>query len=147
MFDLTPFRRRTEDHFGQMLKSFNEMVEDPWFFPFNSSAQSFRTDIREEKDRYLVEAELPGISKDNIDVELSNDYLTIRAKRDEYTEQQDDLSKMIRKERRSGEFVRRFYVENVDEAGIKAKLDNGILKLEIPKRPDDGRSKKRIEIE
>lgn len=147
MFDLIPFRRKNEDHFGQLLKSFNEMVEDPWLSPFQGKDQSFRTDIREEDNRYLVEAELPGIAKEDISIEVNDNYLTIQAKRNEITEQKDDAGKMIRRERRTGEFVRRFYVENIDEDAIKAKLENGVLKLEIPKHPDDGRSKRRISIE
>ncbi|AWB43774.1 Hsp20/alpha crystallin family protein [Paenibacillus sp. CAA11] len=147
MFDLIPFRRRSEDPFGQMLKSFNEMVEDHWLTPFGSNTQSFRTDIREEKDKYVVEAELPGIAKDDIEIDVSNNYLTIRAKRNEYHEEKDDSNNFIRKERRTGEFVRRFYVEQIDEDGIKAKLEGGVLKLEIPKRPGDDRSRKQIQID
>ncbi|WP_020618283.1 Hsp20/alpha crystallin family protein [Paenibacillus daejeonensis] len=133
MFDLIPLRKRQEDMFGQMLKSFQDLSDDHWLSPFGG--QTFRTDIREEKDRYLVEAELPGIAKENIHVDVDNGYLTIRAKRDDYTEQKDDDNRLIRRERRSGEFVRRFYVDRVDEDGIQAKLDQGVLKLEIPKRP------------
>ncbi|ADM71172.1 Hsp20/alpha crystallin family protein [Paenibacillus polymyxa] len=147
MFDLIPFRKRNEDFFGQMFKSFNGMVDDHWLAPFSSNSQTFRTDIREENDRYLVEAELPGIAKEDIDIDIAHNYLTIRAKRNEYHEEKDDTNKMIRRERRSGEFVRRFYVDHVDEEGIKAKLDQGVLKLEIPKRQGDDRSRRQIQID
>lgn len=143
MFDLIPFRKRQEDMFGQMLKSFQDLTDDHWLTPFGG--QAFRTDIREEKDRYLVEAELPGIAKEDIHVEVDNGYLTIRAKRDDYTEHKDDDNRVLRRERRSGEFVRRFYVDRVDEERIEAKLEQGLLKLEIPKRPGPD-TRKRIDI-
>lgn len=130
-----------------MFKSFNDMVDDHWLSPFGSNAQPFRTDIREEKARYLVEAELPGIAKEDIDINIANNYLTIRAKRNEYHEEKNDDNKMIRRERRSGEFVRRFYVDQVDEDSIKAKLEHSVLKLEIPKRPGDENTRKRIQID
>lgn len=57
------------------------------------------------------------------------------------------VNEMIRRERRSGEFVRWFYVDQVDEDSIKAKLEHGVLKLEIPKRPGDENTRKRILID
>lgn len=148
MFDLVPFRRnRNEDLFGQMMKSFQDMVDGPSLFPFNRDAAAFRTDIREEKDRYLVEAELPGLAKEDIEVDYANSYLTIRAKRNEINEQKDENNKVIRRERHTGEFVRRFYVDNIDDSQITAKLENGVLKLDIPKRPDNDKPTKRIAIE
>ncbi|WP_270167168.1 Hsp20/alpha crystallin family protein [Paenibacillus sp. SYP-B4298] len=110
-------------------------MEDHWAAPFTGSG-TFRTDIREEKDRYLIEAELPGIAREDISVEVEQQYVTIRAKRHEYTEQKDDANRVLRQERRSGEFARRFYVGQIDEDGIKAKLEQGVLRLELPKRLD-----------
>ncbi|MGC5773993.1 Hsp20/alpha crystallin family protein [Paenibacillus pabuli] len=147
MFDLIPFRKRNEDLFGHMLKSFNDMVESPFLSPFGTGVQSFRTDIREEENRYLVEAELPGIAKEDIDIQVEGNELIIRAKRNETTEQKDDTNRIIRQERRSGEFIRRFYVEHIDEENIKARLENGLLKLDIPKRPGEDHSRKRIRID
>ncbi len=135
MFDLIPFRKRQEDMLGHMMKSFHDLVEDHWAAPFTGSG-TFRTDIREEKDRYLIEAELPGIAREDISVEVEQQYVTIRAKRNEYTEQKDDANRVLRQERRSGEFARRFYVGQIDEDGIKAKLEQGVLRLELPKRLD-----------
>ncbi|MEC0124484.1 Hsp20/alpha crystallin family protein [Paenibacillus pabuli] len=147
MFDLIPFRKRNEDMFGHMLKSFNDMVESPFLSPFGTGLQPFRTDIREEENKYLVEAELPGIAKEDIDIQVEGNELIIRAKRNETTEQKDDTNRIIRQERRSGEFIRRFYVEHIDEENIKARLENGVLKLDIPKRPGEDHSRKRIQID
>ncbi|WP_405153487.1 Hsp20/alpha crystallin family protein [Paenibacillus sp. FSL K6-0108] len=147
MFDLIPFRKRNEDLFGHMLKSFNDMVESPFLSPFGTGLQPFRTDIREEENKYLVEAELPGIAKEDIDIHVEGNELIIRAKRNEMTEQKDDTNRIIRQERRSGEFIRRFYVEHIDEENIKARLENGVLKLDIPKRPGEDHSRKSIQID
>ncbi|MFJ2044817.1 MULTISPECIES: Hsp20/alpha crystallin family protein [Paenibacillus] len=147
MFDLIPFRKRNEDLFGHMLKSFNDMVESPFLSPFGTGLQPFRTDIREEQNKYLVEAELPGIAKEDIDIHVEGNELIIRAKRNEMTEQKDDTNRIIRQERRSGEFIRRFYVEHIDEENIKARLENGVLKLDIPKRPGEDHSRKSIQID
>lgn len=147
MFDLIPFRRRNDDPFGQMLKSFHEMVDTSFFSSFGTGMQPFRTDIREEDNRYLVEAELPGMAKEDIDIQVQGNELIIRAKRNEMVEQKDDEGRMIRQERRAGEFVRRFYVDHIDEDNIKARLENGVLKLDIPKRPGDEQSRRRIQID
>ncbi|WP_440111482.1 Hsp20/alpha crystallin family protein [Paenibacillus sp. QZ-Y1] len=147
MFDLIPFRKRNEDPFGHMLKSFNDMVETSFLSPFGSGSQPFRTDIREEKDKYWVEAELPGIAKEDIDIQVEGSELIIHAKRNEDYEEKDDSNRVIRRERRSGEFIRSFYVDHIDEENIKARLEDGVLKLEIPKRPGDDHSRRRILID
>ncbi|PQP85127.1 Hsp20/alpha crystallin family protein [Paenibacillus sp. PCH8] len=147
MFDLIPFRKRNEDPFGHMLKSFNDLVETSFLSPFGAGSQPFRTDIREEEDKYLVEAELPGIAKEDIDIQVEGSELIIRAKRNEDYEEKDDSNRVIRRERRSGEFIRRFYVDHIDEEHIKARLENGLLKLEIPKRQGDDPTRRRIQID
>ncbi|MET3940533.1 HSP20 family protein [Paenibacillus sp. PvP094] len=147
MFDLIPFRKRNEDLFGHMLKSFNDMVDSPWLSPFGTGSQPFRTDILEEDGKYLIEADLPGIAKQDIDIQVQGNELVIRAKRNEFHEQKDDSNRIIRQERRSGEFLRRFYVEHIDEENIKARLEDGVLKLEIPKRSGDDHTHRRIQID
>ncbi|AEH53830.1 MAG: Hsp20/alpha crystallin family protein [Heyndrickxia faecalis] len=146
MFDLMPFRRN-EDVFERMLKTFNDMFDTNALTPFNGNANSFRTDITEKEDAYLVEAELPGFSKEDITIDVNNNYLTIRAKRDQMEESKDEKNKVIRQERRYGEFVRQFYVDNIKEDEISATLDNGVLKINIPKKTKEGSSGKRIEIQ
>ncbi|MDP4098353.1 Hsp20/alpha crystallin family protein [Paenibacillus sp. P96] len=148
MFDLVPFRKRSEELFDQMVKSFNTVMDDSLFPSFSKGVtQPFRIDIREIDDKYVVEAELPGVAREDIDIDLNQNYLTIRARRNELAEQIDDNNKIIRRERRSGEFVRRFYVENIEEDAIRAKLQDGILTLEVPKRVSTSTQHKRINIE
>lgn len=145
MFDLVPFGKRRDEAFGQLAKSFGDLFSDDFFAPIKSSTLSFRTDIREKDGSYLIEAELPGFNKDDIDVDYTAPYLTIKAVRGEENTEENKEGKTVRRERRYGEFIRRFYVEDIEEEGIRASLKNGVLKLEAPKRQKPGG--KRIEIE
>ncbi len=101
---------------------------------------SMRTDIQETADGYEFEVELPGYAKEDIAAELKDGYLTITAKKEtcdkdgEGEEAVVDAKKYIRRERYYGTCRRAFYVgEEVTQNDIKAKYDNGILKLFVPK--------------
>ncbi|MBP1996559.1 Hsp20/alpha crystallin family protein [Paenibacillus eucommiae] len=147
MFDLVPFRKRNDDLFGQMLKSFNEVFDPNALAPLHGNTRSFRTDIREKEYAYLIEAELPGFTKEDIEIDVNDKYLTIRAARNQVEEEKDEKGTIIRRERHYGQFARQFYVENIEEDGIKAKLEDGVLKLDIPKKVKKEPSSKRIGIE
>lgn len=144
MFDLVPFNKRRDDAFG-MLKSLNDVFADDFFAPIKSSTMSFRTDIRESEQAYLIEAELPGFKKEEIDIDYANPYLTIKAVRKEENEEENKEHQVVRRERRYGEYVRRFYVQDIAEEGIRASLKDGMLTLEVPKRQKT--QGKRIEIQ
>lgn len=145
MFDLIPFGRQREDAFNQLAKSLNDVFNDDFFAPIRYSTMSFRTDIRETDQAYLVEAELPGFQKEDIDIGYVSPYLTIKAVRKEDNNVEDTQQQIVRKERRYGEYVRRFYVQDIDEEGIRASLKDGVLKLEVPKRQST--RSKRIQIQ
>lgn len=89
-------------------------------------------DIVERDDEYLIKAELPGVDRDDIDIHLENDVLTITGERkDEETKETD---KTHRVERFYGRFSRSFRVpDDVDASGIKAESSDGVLKLHLPK--------------
>ncbi len=147
MFDLVPFGKRREDAFGQLMKSFSDVFNnDDLFAPIKSSTLSFKTDIRETENAYRVEAELPGFTKENVNIDYAAPYLTIKAVHQEETGTEDhEKGQYVRKERRYGEYVRRFYVEDIDADQIDASLKDGLLTLNIPKRQrPEGR---RIEIQ
>lgn len=145
MFDLVPFGKRRDDVFGVLAKSLNEVFNDEFFAPMTGSAQSFRTDIRESGQAYLIEAELPGFKKEEIDIDYSRPYLTIKAVRKEEDTQENEEHRIVRRERRYGEYVRRFYVQDIAEDEIRASLKDGMLTLEVPKRQKT--QGKRIEIQ
>ena len=103
-----------------------------------------RTDIKEKDDAYELEVDLPGFKKEDISLDIDNGYLTISAqKHDEHEEH--EKHHYIRKERYFGSAQRSFYVGDVKEENINAKLENGTLSITIPKeKPVE--TKKRIEI-
>lgn len=145
MFDLVPFSKRKDDAFGMLAKSLNDVFSDDLFAPIKSSTMSFRTDIRESEQGYLIEAELPGIKKEEIDIDYANPYLTIKAVRKESNTEDNKEHQIVRRERRYGEYLRRFYVQDISEEGIRASLKDGLLSLEVPKRQKA--QGKRIEIQ
>ena len=108
-----------------------------------------KTDIREHDDGYELDIDLPGFKKDEINVELENGYLTISAAKGLDKDGQDKKGKYIRKERYAGAMQRSFYVgDAVTQEDIKAKFENGILKLSIPKKDAKAvETKKTIAIE
>lgn len=147
MFDLRPFNRKREDLFEKFAKTFDEVFDQNLFPTFDGKLKSLRTDIQEGKDAYLVQADLPGFAKDDIEIELENNQLTIRAKREENKETKDKKNKTIRQERHFGEFVRSFYVDNIDEEKVEATLEDGVLNIKLPKiKKDDEEPSKRINI-
>ncbi len=115
-----------------------DLFDDFMDFPFRTTRGYqnthglMQTDIRETKDGYELDVDLPGFDKKDINLELKDGYLTIRANRNE--EKEDKRHHYLRKERFTGSCSRSFYVgENVQETDVHAKFDNGILKLSFPK--------------
>ena len=120
---------------------------DEGFFP-KKERNLMKTDIREKKDKYVVDIDLPGFEKENISLSLDNGYLNISAKT-EKEENNEDEERFVRQERFYGECSRSFYVgEDMTEEDIHAKFDNGILKIEIPKKEKQEKlpESKQIEI-
>ncbi len=95
------------------------------------------TDVKEYDDKYQLDMELPGFTKEDVKVELSNGYLIVSAERTENKDENENDVKFIRKERYYGKMSRRFYVgKNLKKEDIKAKFDNGMLMLDVPKTPE-----------
>lgn len=94
-----------------------------------------KTDIRESDTGYELDIDLPGYKKENVKAELKNGYLTINAESRQDNDQKDETGKYIRRERYYGTCSRSFYVgEDVLQEDIKAKFEDGILKVAIPKK-------------
>jgi HSP20 family protein len=103
---------------------------------------AIRANVKDAKDAYLVEAELPGVKKEDITLICEKGVLTISAKAG--SAEDDAEGRYIRKERAQGELGRRFALEDIDEEHISAKLENGILYVTLPKT---GPKEKHIDIE
>ena len=128
------------------------LFDDFWEFPFfdNSKEQKniekklyghhsknmMKTDIKEKKDGYELEIDLPGFKKDEVTAELNDGYLTVSAAKGlDQDEQEKDTGKYIRRERYAGSCERSFYVgEDITEEDIKGEFKHGILKLFVPKK-------------
>ena len=94
-----------------------------------------KTDVRETEGTYELDVDLPGFTKDEVNVELKNGYLTIQAAKGLDKDQTDKKGKYIRQERCAGACSRTFYVgEGVEPEDVTAKFENGILQLSIPKK-------------
>lgn len=100
----------------------------------------FRTpaiDVIDEDERYVVEAELPGMSEKDIKLELKNGTLLLSTVKNESKEEKSDKGRWLRKERREFQFSRSFELpENVDIDAIEAKFRDGLLTIALPKRPE-----------
>ena len=132
---------------------FGENLFDDWMdFPFNDDFDRYffgkknplygkhaknmmKTDVKETDSSYEVDIDLPGFKKDEINAKLENGYLTISAAKGLDKDEKDKKGKYIRKERYAGAMSRSFYVgDAVTQEDIKAKYEDGILKLTIPKK-------------
>ena len=92
-----------------------------------------KTDVRETEDTYEVDMDLPGFKKDEINVDLKNGYLTVSAAKGLDKDEKDKNGKYIRQERYTGAMSRSFYVGDVAPEDVKAKFEDGILQLSLPK--------------
>ncbi len=109
-----------------------------------------KTDIRETEVGYELDIELPGYKKEDLSLELTDGYLKISAAKNDKTEEKDDSGRVIRRERYAGAMSRCFYVgELITEEDVKARFEDGILKLAIPKKKPEEKipEKKTIAIE
>ena len=127
---------------------FNDNLFDDFFeFPFfddraerklygHNAKNIMKTDIKEHKDGYELEIDLPGFHKDEIQAELKDGYLNISAaKQLNQDEKEKESGKYIRRERYSGSCQRSFYVgDEITQEDIKAEFKHGILKLFVPKK-------------
>ena len=93
-----------------------------------------KTDVRETEKTYELDIDLPGFKKDEIQIELKDGYLTVSAAKGLDKDEEDKKGHYIRQERYSGAMSRTFYVgDDVKQEDIKAKFENGILSLSVPK--------------
>ncbi len=139
------------------------LFDDDWMnFPFDrdfwgkknplygkNAKNMMKTDIREHDNGYEVDIDLPGFKKDEINLELENGYLTVSAAKGLDKDEKDKEGKYIRRERYAGAMQRSFYVgDTLTQEDIKAKYDNGILSISIPKKDAQAvETKKTIAIE
>ena len=117
---------------------FGENLFDDWMsFPFrNFNTNSLmKTDIRETDGSFELDIDMPGFNKEDLKAELKEGYLTISASTNKDNGEKDENGRYIRRERYVGSCSRSFYVgEDIKQDDIKAKFENGILKISVPKK-------------
>ena len=137
-------QQRNSDAYSMAPFNFFEYFSRNLFNDFKSNL--IKTDIHETDNEYLVEAELPGIPKENIQVTYEDGVLTISGQQQIDTVDEDKKGKLIRSERSSTSLRRQYLLENVKEDEIKASYSDGILKVTLPK-DSNKEIKKSIPIE
>ena len=143
MYSLLPFGRYTNNSLNSLFDDFERS-----FFPVDRSQMpAFRTDIKDEGDRFLLEADLPGFRKEDIDLHLQDGLLTITARHDETSENKDENGKYVCRERGVGSFTRSFNVSGIQEDAISASYENGVLKLTLPKQGEPEPQSRKIAIQ
>lgn len=143
MFNISPYKKgnqslaRKDDVFEQFFDNFFDDFLQPLNDKLEGKFSTFKVDVIEKENSYIVEAELPGFEKENVSIEYDNNYLTISANKEWEAEAKE--GSFIRRERKCGEFRRSFFIEGVIASDINASFKNGVLTVEL------GRSKKREE--
>lgn len=139
MFDLMPFGRNNKNFLDYF-----DHIERNFFKDFGSLAQ-FRTDILDKGDKFVLQAELPGFQKEDIHIDINDEMLIISANHTE--EKQEDRNNYIRRERQYGSYSRSFGLENIEQDGITANYQNGVLEVTLPKSaPTQRPEPRKIEI-
>ncbi len=143
MFDMIPFRKNNLNKKDEFFSPFfNNFFNDEFFSLMNNLQGNFKVDLKETDEDYLVEADLPGVKKEDITVKFQNNYLTISAKRDSSIENKKE--NFVRQERYYGEFNRSFYINNIDENNIDASFKDGVLKINLPKLDKENSNEKEL---
>ncbi|HQA50061.1 MAG: Hsp20/alpha crystallin family protein [Syntrophomonadaceae bacterium] len=115
-------------------------LDHPWL----PALSSIRTDIKETAAEYILEAEMPGYEKQDIEVEWQDGQLTIRAQRQQTVDENE--RDYVRRERSYGEVSRSFWVDNIQPEKINAEYRDGILKIVLPKASPTREPGKKIDI-
>ena len=93
-----------------------------------------KSDVKDMDDHYELDMDLPGLKKENVKIQLKKGTLTVEATADTNNDEKDENGKFIRRERFQSSCTRSFYVgDRLEQEDIKARFDNGVLKISIPK--------------
>ena len=145
MFEIIPIERRNRH--VTTYDPFREMEEFERRFWGNSSmTAAFRTDVEDTGDAFKLEAELPGFDKEDIQLDLDNDTLTISAEHSSDKKEEDKKRNFVKRERYYGSYTRSFDVTGIDVDRIEAEYNNGVLTLNLPKKQENIPVSRRLEI-
>ena len=112
---------------------FEDMFDNMFKAPVMSPNALMKTDVHEKDGKYILDVEIPGYKKEDVQISLYNGTLSITASKNNSSEEKDDSGRVIRQERYSGTCSRSYYVgEGVKDTDVHATFTDGILKIEIP---------------
>ncbi|MFL2099520.1 Hsp20/alpha crystallin family protein [Desemzia sp. FAM 23991] len=112
-----------------------------------SNTANFDVDIKESDTGYILEADMPGLAKEDIQLDYHNNVLSINAHQEEGKDETDEKGNYIHRERSVRSYSRQFILKDVEENAITAKFDNGVLTVHLPKKEVMDSPKNRIEIQ
>lgn len=144
MFGLVPFKMNNKFMDGK--NGFDSMFKD-FFGDDMVMKNSLKVDIKETENGYTLEADFPGMKKDDINIEYNEGYLTISGEKKTENEDKEKKENYIRKERCYEKASRSFYVGNINKDEIKAKFENGVLEVTLPKEQKAVDKNNKIAIE
>ena len=143
MYEMMPFgRSRGVD----LYRPFRDLEELERSLFANNGVNAFRTDIRDTGDAYVLEADLPGMKKEDIHIDIDGDRLSISAERSAVKEEKDENGGYIRCERSYGSFSRSFDISGIRGEEISAAYEDGVLTLTLPKQTKTVPASRRLEI-
>ncbi|MDD5017132.1 MAG: Hsp20/alpha crystallin family protein [Eubacteriales bacterium] len=148
MANLVPFNRRNRGAAAAGFEDFYNMLDDffsdTWVPGRSLIRDTFKVDVQETANEYLIEAELPGVNKDEVTLELNEGSLNIAIIREENIDEKD--KNYIHRERRYASMSRSIYLGDIKKDGVRAKLEDGVLKVTVP-RKEKALESKHIDIE
>ena len=146
--------------FDELFDNFRQDIEDTFFIPFMNPFKGLETaggmdlietrvplcDIVDKGDRYTISLEIPGIQKDKIDVKATEEYITVSGIEEKKSEKEEEGNYVLR-ERTYSSFSRKIpFSENIVPAKVDASVENGILKIEVPKQKPTSTEETQIKI-
>ena len=148
MVGLIPFNRKRNDLMNIVFNDFSNMLDDfftgSWPIQRSLAGDTFKIDIQDNDTEYTIEAELPGVKKEDVEITLNDGRLNLSVKKEEVSENKS--KKYIHRERKYAQMSRSILLADADDEGIKAKLEEGVLTIQVPKKQHEDTSK-RIMIE
>lgn len=146
MVGLIPFNRKLNDLINIGFDDFSNILDDfftgNWLVQRSSAADTFKIDIQDNDTEYIIEAELPGVKKEDIEITLNEDRLNISVKKEEVSE--DKSKKFIHRERKYAQMSRSILLSDSNDEEIQAKLEEGVLTIKVPKKKQADTSKRII---
>lgn len=139
--DYKNYRNRSFNDFYNMMDNF--FLDN--FMPSRiSDGETFPINVSELDDRYEIIAEIPGVEKENIDIEVEDGKISIDVAKNETLDKTYDEKNYIHREIRTSRKKRVLQFKNIDEDNLEARLENGILWLKIPKKEENNIKKIQI---